>query len=178
MHLNHNLRKKIYDMIEKIRLKEYATRISDQIYSINGYEYDLEEMCINIEDDIFDKIVRKEELKNWEKDLIIYDGDREWLYNYMDNQRGNNQIFVYKILIMLSDHDGYCSGNESEFDGQIKCLIWREGTPRNINDVLDLYCEKQITGYGSGYCSIDEISEKYDIGMHDFRLEILAEYVM
>jgi hypothetical protein len=84
-----------------------------------------------------------------------------------------------KITVKLetSDHDGYCSGNESEYKSIIKKYI------RNIksNDIseyndafwIHLLPEPKINYWNSYYCDNSKDSIKYGLEKHEFRYTIL-----
>lgn len=162
-----------------------ANKLSEYVYTIDGYTYDLQEISLNYPDlncfnlsneHIFDKILKgipltKKEMKI--KELII--GEDSLKFQLM-NPNCEHSITVIKKLVMKSDHDGYCSGNECEFEADLKYEIYNTENyiAKNENDGN---CECNINCGGSGYCHGDSLTKKY-CGAHNCRHIILEEHVI
>jgi hypothetical protein len=80
------------------------------------------------------------------------------------------------VKLEISDHDGYCSGSESEYTYVIKKYI-RHIKTSNISQYNDsfwinLLPEPKINYWGSFYCDLSEDSKKHKLGKHEYRYTI------
>ncbi len=101
---------------------------------------------------------------------------------YMYVYKMNTNIKITTIL-ETSDHDGYCSGNESYYESNEKIFILK--TPQKYIDypigIIENYDEEFIINLlpipginmnGSYYCKNSKESELKDLSMHDYRYNI------
>jgi hypothetical protein len=85
-----------------------------------------------------------------------------------------------------SDHDGYCSGSECEYE--VKKLSYIVDLPTEYNnyplgklhnlnehgiDWTELLPEP-VMNYGSGYCDLSEECHNHNIGIHEYRYTIIS----
>jgi hypothetical protein len=81
--------------------------------------------------------------------------------------------------VEISDHDGYCSGNESEYRTY--------DIERDVEDADDV--ERQVAAIerdveaslnheGSGYCDVSLESAKHGLGQHDYLVTVIAEPIV
>jgi hypothetical protein len=85
----------------------------------------------------------------------------------------------------ISDHDGYCSGEDCEYtvkvveniaDLPIEYKSHSKGKLNNLNefDWKKLLPEPYINEDGSYYCDVDEECKAHGLGQHDYRYTILS----
>ena len=90
----------------------------------------------------------------------------------------------WTALLEISDHDGYCSGNECEYESIIKifyCNIPLEYNHYPVCTILDnneynweqILLIPKINDDGSGYCELCEESKKANLYGHDYRYSII-----
>ena len=95
-----------------------------------------------------------------------------------------------KIISKLetSDHDGYCSGGECEYEVKVVETItdlptqyksYSKGKLNNFNnfDWVELLPEPYLND-GSNYCDINEECEAHGLGKHDYRYTILSVQII
>lgn len=86
-----------------------------------------------------------------------------------------NILVTAKLII--SDHDGYCSGNECEIS--VKTNEYTLKIPDNISnddfENIEKYLPVQkINDSGSFYCKNASNFKLHDIEKHDYRYEIIS----
>ncbi len=87
-------------------------------------------------------------------------------------------------LLETSDHDGYCSGDECYYESEEKVFIL--STPKEYIDfpiglvekydeefIKNLLPKPKINMNGSYYCKNSKMSEEKDLGLHDYRYNII-----
>ena len=98
-----------------------------------------------------------------------------------------NPNMKVKILSKLetSDHDGYCSGNDCDFEVKVVetivdlptlYILYPKGKLNNLNDFdwVKLLPEPNLNYEGSGYCCVSEECRIIGLGKHDYRYTILS----
>ena len=85
-----------------------------------------------------------------------------------------------------SDHDGYCSGEECEYDVKTVTYIvdlpneyknYPQGKLLNIDEFdvdWENYLPKPILNNGSGYCGLSEECVNHKLDIHDYKYTILS----
>lgn len=85
-----------------------------------------------------------------------------------------------------SDHDGYCSGEECEYEVKTQSYIvdlpseyanYPMGKLNNLDEYgvnWERVLPEPIINNGSGYCDLSEECVNHDLGIHDYRYTILS----
>jgi hypothetical protein len=86
-----------------------------------------------------------------------------------------------------SDHDGYCSDEDCEYEVKTVSYIvdlpdqynsYPEGKIKNINQFdnkwINLLPEPELNGYGSMYCCVSDECEAHGLYKHDYKYTILS----
>jgi hypothetical protein len=87
-------------------------------------------------------------------------------------------------LLEISDHDGYCSGEECEYESkQIVHLcnipsFYEDYEIGNINDLIEhdwlqYLPELELNTHESYYCNLSDECEEAELEKHDYRYTIL-----
>ena len=93
-----------------------------------------------------------------------------------------------KIIAKLetSDHDGYCSGGECEYEVKTESYIievpceyknYPVGKLNNFDEHgidWDKLLPEPILNDGSGYCDLSSNCSNHDLGIHDYRYTIIS----
>lgn len=89
-----------------------------------------------------------------------------------------------KYLLQISDHDGYCSGNECDYEEFVykkEIAILPEDFEDDENKIFkDLtYYEKflehpQLNNCCSYYCEASKEASDHNLDIHDYRITILS----
>ena len=81
------------------------------------------------------------------------------------------------VKLEISDHDGYCSGDESEYKFIIKKYIRKVKSTdiSHYNDSfwINLLPEPKINYNGSYYCDISKKSKEHKLDRHEYRYTII-----
>ena len=102
--------------------------------------------------------------------------------------------YVIKYKLQTSDHDGYCSDNECNYNEEIKTFISDKILEEHkylydceLNEYNDKYFvsllpklflwETNDRTFKSGYCSIDFKSKHERLSKHDYKYEILNVFI-
>lgn len=94
------------------------------------------------------------------------------------------QILI-TALLEISDHDGYCSGDECEYTSrQIihLCEIPEQYLNEEIGKIVDYeeddwlkyLPDPELNTSESGYCELSEESESAGLSIHDYRYTIIS----
>lgn len=94
-----------------------------------------------------------------------------------------------KVRIEVSDHDGYCSGEESSYSRKTKNTyielphefeMYNNGDDISHENLMPYlkHLIPKINHTGSGYCNPCEYSNKYGLECHDYRITILSASVV
>ena len=85
-----------------------------------------------------------------------------------------------------SDHDGYCSGEECEYDVKTVTYIvdlpneyknYPQGKLLNIDEFdvdWEKYLPEPVLNNGSGYCGLSEECVNHELDIHDYKYTILS----
>ena len=87
---------------------------------------------------------------------------------------------IVKVTAKLetSDHEGYCSGNECQYERKtVQETILLPAKIRNVQDLaehnLEGYLPKpDLNYYGSCYCDLSSKCEKHGLRCHDYKYTI------
>lgn len=96
-----------------------------------------------------------------------------------------NNIINMKVKIIaileISDHDGYCSGEECEYTKETieKTIIFPDELKNTDNITVDChnwiqYLEEPTLNDGSGYCDLSAECVENNLGIHDYRYNVIA----
>ncbi len=83
--------------------------------------------------------------------------------------------FKVKAKLEISDHDGWCSDNECNYNSFIKkYIIYAPADYKynNKNDLITLLPVPDIN-YGSDYCDLNNNCKKNNLERHEYKYTIL-----
>lgn len=76
--------------------------------------------------------------------------------------------------VRISNHDGYCSGNECELEiNQYTKLIKNVPKEKYINDYVKYANSVEIFNHGSGYCYLNKDCSDIGLQRHDYHISVI-----
>lgn len=76
--------------------------------------------------------------------------------------------------IQVSDHDGYCSGNECEYNEWIEHIVdWQDKDINAEQREIEKRLEANLNLNGSGYCKASFEAGKHGLVNHDYRITFI-----
>lgn len=88
---------------------------------------------------------------------------------------------MYKVLKLISEHDGYCSGEECRLETRneyvidnVDCGLCKKG--KWINYVCN--CHSKSWGYQSGYCKLSESCKKWGLERHGCEHIVISSHII
>ncbi len=84
-----------------------------------------------------------------------------------------------KAKLEISDHDGYCSGNECEYSYSIKeYIVDIEDISVNLNNLIKYLPIPEINNHGSYYCDSNKESDDNNLDKHSYNYTILEVVII
>jgi hypothetical protein len=137
--------------------------------------------------------------RTYQQQILFINNKFMSLYNKCNYMNTKNLTHIrVKFLVEISDHDGYCSGEDNEYSSYCKNINIRIDPYFNhtylmqlvnhtlqraynscktidVYDNLDFHNDfsalvPNMYGEGSGYCHLSQESIDHDMGYHSFRI--------
>lgn len=83
--------------------------------------------------------------------------------------------YLVRALLETSDHLGYCSGGECEYESEVMEHVIEMDDDLDNKKLIKLLPTPEINQEGSGYCDVSKESIDHNLEGHDYRYTILSK---